>query len=168
MEFGAKDALKRPPANFRFNMSDFRRTLNDMFRGYNKIVKEAIAYEYLDWLNPRDSLKLIDSLDKMVGDFHFTCAVNELGYRYAEAGQNTVYMYYFKQRSSVSPWPPWMGVLHGDEIAFVFGEPLNPSKGYRREDVQLSRRMMRYWANFARTGWVILSSVTIEQVILMI
>ncbi|KAH8009645.1 hypothetical protein HPB51_018913 [Rhipicephalus microplus] len=63
-----------------------------------------------------------------------------------------VYAYYFTHRSSVSAWPQWMGVIHGEEIAFLFGEPLNKSLGYRPDEQALSRRMMRYWANFAKTG----------------
>ena len=46
-----------------------------------------------------------------------------------------------------------MGVLHGYEINFIFGEPLNTQKyKYTKEEQELSRRFMRYWANFARTG----------------
>lgn len=42
--------------------------------------------------------------------------------------------------------------MHADEISYVFGEPLDSSKGYRPDEVQLSKRIMRYWANFAKTG----------------
>jgi acetylcholinesterase len=42
--------------------------------------------------------------------------------------------------------------MHGDEINYVFGEPLNPVKNYQPGEVELSKRMMRYWANFAKTG----------------
>jgi len=61
-------------------------------------------------------------------------------------------MYYYTHRSTPNSWPGWAGVLHGDEINFVFGEPLNPNKGYQPQEVELSKKMMRYWANFARTG----------------
>ncbi|XP_010081706.1 PREDICTED: acetylcholinesterase-like, partial [Pterocles gutturalis] len=45
-----------------------------------------------------------------------------------------------------------MGVPHGYEIEFVFGQPLNPQLNYTAEEERLSRRIMRYWGNFARTG----------------
>ena len=61
-------------------------------------------------------------------------------------------MYYFTQRSSVSPWPQWMSVLHADEIAYVFGASLNKTNGYKAYDTKLSKKMMTYWANFAKTG----------------
>jgi len=41
-----------------------------------------------------------------------------------------------------------------DEIMFVFGEPLNAtdSKLYKYEEIQLARRIMGYWSNFAKYG----------------
>jgi acetylcholinesterase len=55
-------------------------------------------------------------------------------------------------RSVNNPWPKWTGVMHADEISYIFGEPLDPTKSYTHEEIQLSRRIMRYWANFAKTG----------------
>jgi acetylcholinesterase len=42
--------------------------------------------------------------------------------------------------------------MHADEIAFVFGQPLNLSYQYTQKEVALSKQMMSYWANFAKTG----------------
>ncbi|CAF95209.1 unnamed protein product, partial [Tetraodon nigroviridis] len=64
------------------------------------------------------------------------------------------FIYYFQHRSSTNPWPEWMGVMHGYEIEFVFGMPLNPSLGYTPEEVNMSKRFMKYWATFARTGYL--------------
>ena len=61
-------------------------------------------------------------------------------------------MYYFTQRATNSPWPIWSGALHADEIAFLFGYPMNKSRGYDESEVRLSKKMMTYWANFAKTG----------------
>eukprot|EP00092_Neocalanus_flemingeri_P106141 GFUD01136147.1.p1 GENE.GFUD01136147.1~~GFUD01136147.1.p1 ORF type:complete len:155 (+),score=25.65 GFUD01136147.1:3-467(+) len=61
-------------------------------------------------------------------------------------------MYHFSHHATVSPWPSWSGALQGDELAFVFGVPLNGSKGYSEKEIQLSKKMMTYWANFAKTG----------------
>ncbi|CAK9815303.1 Ace [Anthophora plagiata] len=117
----------------------------------NQIGRHAIIYEYTDWLRPDDPHVNRDALDKIVGDYQFTCNVNEFAGRYADT-KNTVYMYYYKHRSANNPWPRWTGVMHADEISYIFGEPLDPTKGYSSEEVNLSKRMMRYWANFAKTG----------------
>ena len=57
----------------------------------------------------------------------------------------------------MSPWPKWTGAMHADEIAFVFGQPLNLSQGYNEKEIELSRQIMSYWANFAKTGYVYFS-----------
>jgi len=46
-----------------------------------------------------------------------------------------------------------MGVMHGDEIMFVFGDALKrfTPHNYSTEDQKLSEKMMTYWTNFAKT-----------------
>ncbi|XP_037510153.1 acetylcholinesterase isoform X1 [Rhipicephalus sanguineus] len=130
---------------------DFVRAVRELNPLVGELAQQAIMFQYTDWLNPEDPIKNRDAVDKIVGDYHFTCSVVEWAHQYALAGSQ-VYAYYFTHRSSVSAWPQWMGVIHGEEIAFLFGEPLNKSLGYRPDEQALSRRMMRYWANFAKTG----------------
>jgi len=45
-----------------------------------------------------------------------------------------------------------MGVLHGDEVMFIFGEPLNATDElhYTNEEIIASQKIMSYWANFAK------------------
>ena len=45
-----------------------------------------------------------------------------------------------------------MGVLHGDEIDYVFGNPLNKSRRYTEDEAELSRRIIQHYENFARHG----------------
>jgi len=133
------------------NREDFLRSVGELNLYVKSVGREAIIYEYTDWLMPTDPLKNRDALDRMVGDYAFTCPVVDFAHRYAETGNN-VYFYYFNERASNNPWPTWTGVLHGDEIAFIFGDPLNKSRNYDKAEIALSKRMMSYWANFAKTG----------------
>merc|ERR1711962_1216448 len=91
------------------------------------------------------------AVDRYTGDHQFTCPVVDFAHRYAETGNN-VYMYHFMEVASVSPWPKWSGAMHADEIAFLFGQPLNHSYQYTEKEANLSKQMMSYWANFAKTG----------------
>lgn len=47
-----------------------------------------------------------------------------------------------------------MGVLHGDEIEYIFGQPQNQSLQYRLRERDLSKRMVAAVSEFARTGYV--------------
>ncbi|XP_018319548.1 acetylcholinesterase-like isoform X2 [Agrilus planipennis] len=137
--------------NVYVNRQEFMRAVTELNPYVNGIARQAIVFEYTDWLNPDDAVSNRDALDKMVGDYQFTCPVNEFAHRYSETGNN-VYMYQFRHRTVANPWPSWTGVMHADEIAYVFGEPLNPTKQYTPQEVDLSKRIMKYWTNFAKTG----------------
>ena len=66
----------------------------------------------------------------------------------------SIFGYYFDQQTSVSDWPVWTGVQHGDEIEYVFGVPIkSTSSQYSQNEQWLSRYMMDYWTRFAKTGY---------------
>lgn len=56
------------------------------------------------------------------------------------------------KRTSTSLWGDWMGVLHSDEIEYIFGQPINKSLQYRERERELSRRMVQAVSEFARSG----------------
>jgi acetylcholinesterase len=56
------------------------------------------------------------------------------------------------QRTSTSLWGEWMGVMHGDEIEYVFGHPLNMSLQFNSRERELSLKIMQAFARFAATG----------------
>ncbi|KPM10761.1 acetylcholinesterase-like protein 4 [Sarcoptes scabiei] len=134
---------------------EYAESIRALTPNVHPIGQDAIIHKYTDWLNPDDPIQNRDAIDKIVGDYHFTCQVNKMADRYASVG-NEVYMYYFTHRSSRNPWPKWMGTMHGDEINFIFGEPLIPNSGYTEEEVALSKQIMKCWANFAKSGWAII------------
>ena len=69
--------------------------------------------------------------------------------------KNKVYMYAYNHRSSVSSWPEWAGdAIHGDELYYMFGVPFRDNT-YNDKERTLSGRMITFWTNFAKTGYVI-------------
>ncbi|EYC20675.1 hypothetical protein Y032_0021g361 [Ancylostoma ceylanicum] len=117
----------------------------------SQLALAAILHEYEPANLPVRAHDWMDSMEKMLGDYHFTCNVNEMALAHTKHGGDTYY-YYFTHRATAQTWPEWMGVLHGYEINFIFGEPFNKKFNYTAEEQELSSRFMRYWANFARTG----------------
>ncbi|XP_060922286.1 acetylcholinesterase [Limanda limanda] len=138
----------------------------------NDIGLEAVVLQYTDWMDENNGFKNRDAMDDIVGDHNVICPLAHFARSYAQhtalkanigavgsgvvnSGANLqggVYLYLFDHRASNLAWPEWMGVIHGYEIEFVFGLPLEKRLNYTLDEEKLSRRMMRYWANFARTG----------------
>ena len=142
----------------RMTRRQFEKSVRDLFfyypqypRRINQFGLEAILFQYTNWIDPDDQLANIIKLDQATGDYYFTCNINNFAHQYANAGEN-VYMYYFTERYQSHPWPHWMGVLHGDEILFMFGDPYKDGLNYTEGEKALSRQMMTYWTNFAKTG----------------
>uniref|UniRef100_A0A3Q3WGI4 Carboxylesterase type B domain-containing protein n=1 Tax=Mola mola TaxID=94237 RepID=A0A3Q3WGI4_MOLML len=110
-------------------------------------IEDVLMSEYINPASLKNPAVYREALIRMVTDTTFNCPVQG----YAQISGKP-FLYHFLHRSSVNPWPEWMGVMHGYEIEFVFGRPLIPSLGYTEEEVEMSKRFMKHWANFARTG----------------
>jgi para-nitrobenzyl esterase len=67
-----------------------------------------------------------------------------------EHGKSKAFLFQFTRRPDTA-MARKLGVHHGVEIAYVFGN-MNKSEGYEDTDLRLSKQMMDYWVNFARTG----------------
>ncbi|XP_070593960.1 LOW QUALITY PROTEIN: cholinesterase-like [Erythrolamprus reginae] len=63
--------------------------------------------------------------------------------------------YLFTASPSWSIWPEWVGPSHSAEVPFVFGtieSMISINQTYTDAEARLSRNMMHYWVEFARTG----------------
>ncbi|XP_072111502.1 cholinesterase-like [Mobula birostris] len=112
---------------------------------------EAVAFQYTDWTDENNATKNRDALVAVAGDKNFVCPLMQFANKMAECG-NTAYVYLFEHHASNADWPHWMGVMHGYEIEFMFGMPVDGKLNYTAAEETLSRNMMHYWANFAKTG----------------
>ncbi|XP_027751936.1 cholinesterase [Empidonax traillii] len=133
------------------NKTQFETALTLAFPGVSKLAIESIIFQYTDWENQHRPEHYCDAADDAVGDYNIICPVLEFTTKFAQLGNN-VFFYFFEHRSSKLPWPEWMGVMHGYEIEFVFGLPLERKVNYTKAEEILSRSMMRHWATFAKTG----------------
>nr|XP_004652429.1 cholinesterase isoform X2 [Jaculus jaculus]XP_045017735.1 cholinesterase isoform X2 [Jaculus jaculus] len=131
---------------------EFQGSLNMFFHGVSELGKESILFYYVDWLDDHTPEIYREALDDVVGDYNFICPTLEFAKKISELGNNA-FFYYFEHRSSKLPWPEWMGVMHGYEIEFVFGLPLERRANYTRAEEVLSRSMIKHWANFAKYGY---------------
>ncbi|XP_023565104.1 cocaine esterase-like [Octodon degus] len=90
---------------------------------------------------------------EMMADSMFVIPALKVAHFHRSRG--TVYFYEFKHPPSFlkNIRPPHVKADHADEIPFVFGYFLWGKKAvFTEEEELLHRRMMKYWANFARNG----------------
>ncbi|XP_068174426.1 acetylcholinesterase-like [Antennarius striatus] len=130
---------------------EFLNGMSILMPNANDVTKEAIISKYTDWTDENNRMKNRDLMSSLVGHQKFSCPVLDFAHRYSQHGGRT-FFYYFDHRSSINPWPEWMGVMHGYEIEFIFGMPLNASLEYTKTEVNITKKLMKHWVTFARTG----------------
>ncbi|XP_010205150.2 carboxylesterase 5A [Colius striatus] len=115
-----------------------------------------IVDEYLG--NTDDPAELRDQFLDLLGDLGMVMpAIEALNY-YRESGAPTYFFEY--QHRPTAYWdskPEYVKADHGDEVAFVFGGPyltgdIQLRSEATEEEKNLSRTLMKYWANFVRNG----------------
>ncbi|XP_037653412.1 bile salt-activated lipase [Choloepus didactylus] len=70
----------------------------------------------------------------------------------ANAKSAKTYSYLFSHPSRMPIYPSWMGADHADDLQYIFGKPFATPLGYRSQDRTVSKAMIAYWTNFARSG----------------
>ncbi|XP_069848425.1 carboxylesterase 1D-like [Dipodomys merriami] len=99
-----------------------------------------------------DPVKMKDLLLDLIADVVFGVPGVMVSRSHRDAGAPT-YMYEFQYRPSCSSdmKPKTVIADHGDELFSVFGAPFL-KEGATEEEINLSKMVMKFWANFARTG----------------
>jgi carboxylesterase type B len=100
--------------------------------------------------------QLATRLDRLVSEMLFLCPDWKLTNGFTKRPAGRVFYYRFMARSSPRrQFATWAdGALHYEEVQFVFGRPLVQPNLYLESEQKLSRRLMRYWTNFAKYGYV--------------
>lgn len=106
---------------------------------------------YYTHINETSSNELFDVTKRHVGEF---CVICPTIFAADDLSRNnvSVYMYHFVHRPKSSPWLPWVGSAHYDEVQFVFGLPLIKPSKYTKDEIKLSKKLMNTWSSFARYG----------------
>ncbi|VDK86807.1 unnamed protein product [Dibothriocephalus latus] len=155
-------------------INELRRTHLDIYRlwtakfttqisqyGYSSPLLQTLsAYKSpLPTFKVTNSTQFMDQMDQMSADMEFVCGTIKFAQLIAQLPQGRVQFYHFVHKTKDNGFPDWTGAMHGYEIEYVFGMPFSNDfrenfYNFTDEERQLSRKIMRYWANFARTGYV--------------
>ncbi|XP_018428899.1 PREDICTED: fatty acyl-CoA hydrolase precursor, medium chain-like [Nanorana parkeri] len=128
-----------------------------MFLGAVSEVDYTLLDEYFG--DTDDPLENRDRFLDLQGDVMFVIPALKMAKHHRDSG-SPVYFYEFQRRPSLygDSRPRWVKADHGDDLVFAFGGPFlrggafYKSHNFPEEEKRLSRTIMRYWANFARTG----------------
>ncbi|XP_003493891.3 acetylcholinesterase-like, partial [Bombus impatiens] len=115
------------------------------------LTNKLFLLQYTNWEDPYNGYIYQNMVADVVGDYFFICPSIHFAQLFAERGMK-VYYYFFTQRTSTNLWGEWMGVMHGDEVEYVFGHPLNLTLEYTEKERDLSLRMILYFSKFAYSG----------------
>ena len=99
--------------------------------------------------------KIAIKFSQVVGQMIFGCASFNLATNFVKSPERKLYFYQFDVRPDNSKIYPWAEkAIHTDEVPFVFGSPFLPDKKktFTNEERRLSKTIMTYWSNFAKTG----------------
>ncbi|KAH9507745.1 hypothetical protein Btru_053624 [Bulinus truncatus] len=132
--------------NGEINETQYDEILEHLFLKNTSTIQSVKLQYPIDMCN-----SLSSNVDAITGDWLFKCPVISFAQIYSRLG-NPVYMYSFEHRTSATPWPEWMGTLHGYEIEILFGLPFSKCTNYTKEEKELSSRMMKLWTDFSKTG----------------
>ena len=114
------------------------------------LVSKLVEYIYVSSSPPVERDNYCTALEKVLQDLLMVCPMYSTATPFV--GYRDVFMYSFDHRSSVTPFPEWMGVVHASELDLVFGRPLDKEELFTDQERQLSNVMMTAWANFAKFG----------------
>ncbi|KAM6177073.1 LOW QUALITY PROTEIN: carboxylesterase 5A [Erethizon dorsatum] len=131
------------------------------FRVIRSLLHIPIQYLHVvanEFPGKHSLIEIRDSLLDLLGDVFFVVPGLVTARYHRDAGA-PVYFYEFQHRPHCfeDTKPAFVKADHSDEICFVFGGAFLMGdivmfEGATKEEKLLSRKMMRYWANFARSG----------------
>lgn len=112
------------------------------------------AGEFLSAYHATDNAQALRAMEDYSGDAFIAFSTWAWENAQQKTSEHPVYRYYFALPSPGDPHhPKAMGAFHSDDIEYVFGT-LKSRLGahWRPEDYRLSKQMVDYWTNFAKTG----------------
>uniref|UniRef100_A0A0N4ZWJ2 Carboxylic ester hydrolase n=1 Tax=Parastrongyloides trichosuri TaxID=131310 RepID=A0A0N4ZWJ2_PARTI len=93
---------------------------------------------------------------EIFGDFMFNCDSAQFAEINDMVCEKDSYFFEFRKRSTVTPWPQWMGVMHGYELEYVFGRPFRYPENYEEKvlekEKEYSLKIMSFYGSFAKKG----------------
>ena len=130
------------------------------FQTFNHVVSSVI-FQYTNWTGPDDSKNRRDNALKLATHVDFSMPCLQTVDAHMKESNSSTYFYEFTHNPTFRFYnPSWVtGAGHGSELFFVFGFAPDMLHGLgltkrlvSKEEMNLSKFMMRWITNFAKTG----------------
>lgn len=156
-------------------------------------VHKSILQEYSpDDDHKDDFLSNLDAINNAISDSVFICPLNNFLSLYSDPyssnlsnirskpvsnsdsnqssnpdvlKENPVYSYFFTQRFSGGQLPEWIGAFHGLELLFIFSFVTKYPDNFTNVEITFSQQLTKMWANFAKTGLLLLLELLLFQLL---
>lgn len=125
--------------------------IEEAFRFLPNPGPKMITHFFMTDLNMSDHNHIRDKFYETIGDFVTLCPAVFFAENMALQNFST-YHYFFTHRPTNSHWGRWMGVVHFDEVPFVFGLPFTKPTDFSEDEREFSARMMETWVSFIKNG----------------
>ncbi|XP_064861106.1 bile salt-activated lipase-like [Oncorhynchus nerka] len=137
--------------------SDVKLLLSSLTKKGEAATNNAFAEYTADWGDEPSQKTIKKTVVMIETDYIFLVPTQVALYLHTSNAQSArTYSYLFSEPSRmagiVQPYPSWMEADHADDLQYVFGKPFTTPLAYWPSHRDVSRYLIAYWTNFARTG----------------
>ena len=132
-----------------------------MYSKLTPVLQMSLIHQYTDWRNPYNTSFIRQSTLDLVSDVNFNAAAFSTANVHSNTdGPGRLFTYIYDHKLSTLPERWYSGASHGEELIMVFGlgsassheASKDPANFFPSSEVLLSRQIMEYWTNFAKSG----------------
>ena len=138
------------------NLTQIKKILND-FYSYFPRYPEKMQLDFIDKVINEYAKKysfkhFFTILIQILTEEFYVSPIIHIAELFSE--KNRAYVYSFEENNPINGYPKWYGVIHGDQIPFIFGIPLKKENIniFSAEQRHLSKQIITYWTNFVKFG----------------
>ena len=126
---------------------------------YSSTIHTGLIHQYSDWMDPKNEVKILANAVDMFSDIEFNAGILKSAMAHSDTGEaGRLYFYVFDHKTLLTD-TRLSGASHAEELPYVLGFPETFASIYSLfgltippADFVLSRKLMTYWTNFAKTG----------------
>ena len=122
-------------------------------------LSKALIHQYSDWSDPNNEDKIFKNTVDLISDILFNNPVTRATLAHADTDENGQLFFYVFDYNGVLSDDRLDGASHAEEVPFALGFPAAYRFIYTmygltvsENEYELSRKLMKYWTNFAKTG----------------